>query len=385
MSGPRLSITPAGAIFDRSLEPRDLQVLNLLGCYTDKAGWCRRSQVKMAKQLNCGRASIGRSMDRLVKAGWIEKKRPPWSNVEGHPSNSYMYRVVLDRDDYVLPDDDSDTDDAESHAENAMEETECPPLGTPPAQPDGHPGAQPYVGTGAQPYVGTMNDPLERPPLERERDARARERTARFIVDFEKRWPTSAFDDRQRTAYAAEALTEAEQQAALASIATFLEKAKRSHRKHVPAGWKYLEEKRWTLLEQPKDPTERSSVNYPRDSIEAKAITVLYDIARAGEALRKIWRRADGSIDFRPEMTEQLRALAQAPRPESWIELDHKQAGAWEALLSKTFVPQAVRHHPREGSRAPWPWPPSIEGKRYPSATGPPPAELSEQDMADFK
>ena len=70
MNGPRLSITPAGAIFDRSLEPRDLQVLNLLGCYTDKNGWCRRSQVKMAKQIYCGRSSIQRSLDRLVDAGW---------------------------------------------------------------------------------------------------------------------------------------------------------------------------------------------------------------------------------------------------------------------------------------------------------------------------
>ena len=45
---PRLSIIPAGPIFDRSLEGRDLQVLGLLGCHTDKAGWCSRSQVKMA-------------------------------------------------------------------------------------------------------------------------------------------------------------------------------------------------------------------------------------------------------------------------------------------------------------------------------------------------
>ncbi len=34
MSHPRFSIIPAGAIFDRSLEARDLQVLNLLGCRT---------------------------------------------------------------------------------------------------------------------------------------------------------------------------------------------------------------------------------------------------------------------------------------------------------------------------------------------------------------
>lgn len=130
MSGPRLSITPAGAIFDRSLEPRDLHVLNLLGCYTDKAGWCRRSQVKMASQLDCSRSSVQRSLDRLVEAGWVQKKRPPWSREEGQPSNSYMYRVILDRDDFVVPELDSEPEaepetEAESYAETALEEGHC--------------------------------------------------------------------------------------------------------------------------------------------------------------------------------------------------------------------------------------------------------------------
>src|SRR3954451_17202342 len=119
MSKPRLSIIPAGAIFDRSLEPRDLQVLCLLGSHTDQAGWCRRSQVKMAAQLGCGRASVQRSLDRLVDAGWMQKKRPPWSNETGQPSHSYMYRVVLDRDDSdSLPSEDSNGEAEPSYVEN---------------------------------------------------------------------------------------------------------------------------------------------------------------------------------------------------------------------------------------------------------------------------
>src|SRR6185437_1986833 len=74
VTGPRLSIIPAGAIFDRTLEPRDLHVLNLLGCHTDKAGWCRRSQVRMAAELGCSRSSVQRSLDRLCEAGWVQKK-----------------------------------------------------------------------------------------------------------------------------------------------------------------------------------------------------------------------------------------------------------------------------------------------------------------------
>src|SRR5580704_14564608 len=75
LSNPRFSIIPAGAVTDRSLEPRDLQVLCLLGRHTDKAGWCARSQVKMAQELDCSRGSVQNSLDRLSTAGWIEMKR----------------------------------------------------------------------------------------------------------------------------------------------------------------------------------------------------------------------------------------------------------------------------------------------------------------------
>src|SRR5262249_34059920 len=159
------------------------------------------------------------------------------ANSDTQPSASYAYRVRLDRDDYTWDGvvRDAESDDDASHAENASDDGGCPPVSTPSeaaqgAQPDGHPGAQPSVGTGAQPYVGTNNDPLERPPLERERDARARERKdrkARFLAAFEARWPTAVADDRQRTAYAAEELSEAEEQAALLGIGPFLENQKR--------------------------------------------------------------------------------------------------------------------------------------------------------------
>ncbi len=381
MSGPRLSIIPAGAIFDRSLEPRDMHVLNLLGCYTDKAGWCRRSQVKMAQQLDCSRSSVQRSLDRLCDAGWVQKKRPPWSKEEGQPSNSYMYRVVLDRDDAVQTvEDETQSETDESYAENAIQEMECPPVGNDVPAPE-HPGAHPCVGTGAQPYVGTKNDPLERPLVERERDARARDRTARFLVDFEKRWPTSAQDDRQRTAYAAEALTEEEQQAALAGIAPFLDDQKRQRRKIVPAGWRYLEQKRWTLLAD-KAATSGSSGGYPHDSTEAKAIATLHDIAGLSDHFRRAVHRGD-RVYYRLPVTPRLAALAKAPPRSEWPELTHQQAGAWEALLREAITVQ-VRKKLTAGEHAPWSWPPRVDGTL--SSTGPPTAALAtEEDWADFR
>ena len=387
MSGPRLSITPAGAIFDRRLEPRDQQVLNLLGCYTDKAGWCRRSQVKMAKQLFCGRSSIQRSLENLVAAGWVQKKRPPWSKEEGQPSNSYMYRVILDRDDFVIPDqDETGADDDDTYAENASEEIECPPVGTPEKPADGHPGAQPSVGTGAQPYVGTKNAPLERPLIERERDTRARDTQARFLVDFETRWPTSAADDRQRTAYAAENLTEDEQQAALAGIGPFLDDLKRHHRKGVPAGWKYLEQKRWTLLVQPKAADQPNTGHHPLTSPEGRAIVVLHDIAGLAQHLRDI-RIRNGVVSYPKPVTPQLLGLAtnDPPSPEEWPALTGQQAAAWEEKILREFVTIQTRRKLREGSRAPWPWPPRKDGTL--STTGPPGEDslMTEEDFAELR
>jgi hypothetical protein len=371
MSKPRLSIIPAGAIFDRSLEPRDLQVIGLLGCHTDKAGWCRRSQVKMAVQLGCGRASVQRSLERLCDAGWVQKKRPPWSNEGGQPSHSYMYRVVLDRDDYVsLSNDDDEGDDSGSYAENADDGVDCPPVGTPEtegqgARPAGHPGAQPCVGTGAHTYVGTKNDPLERPPIERERDARAKDRNARFLAAFEPRWPTSALDDRHRLAYAAAELTDVEQAECLQGIAPFFEMLKKAGRKAVPAGWKFVEERKWKLLSKPA--MASAPALYPPDSVEAKAIAALHELVGRGEAFRKIYRRTDGSVSFKLPMTPQFVKLAEMPDQAEWPVLDYQQGGAWEGFVKQFFDEQIMRRHFREGARAPWPWPPRKDGSLSPA------------------
>lgn len=389
MSGPRLSIIPAGAIFDRSLEPRDLHVLNLLGCHTDKeSGWCRRSQVKMAAQLDCSRSSVQRSLDRLCEAGWVQKKRPPWSNTDAQPSHSYMYRVILDRDDEpqsAVSQDEADSESDQSYASDASETDPpegdgCPRVGTR-AQPDGHPGAQPGWAPGAHPYVGTKNVSLERPPIERERDARARERTAKFLAAFELRWPTAAQDDRQRTAYAAEALSEEDQDAALAGIALFLEDHKRRKRKVYPAGSKYLEQRRWELLGK-ADAAEGPPVSHPADSPEGRAIIALFGTAGLDALLRATILR-HGVLYCRIPITPRLLAFGELPPRDRWREITRQQAGAWDAFFRETLPTIASRPQVREGVRMPHEFPPRVEGTWSPP-TGPP-IQLSEDDLADFR
>ena len=89
--GPRLSIIPAGAVLDPNLHHRDIRVLALLGTYADKAGYCIRSQVKMARELGLGRTTIQRALAALVAAGWVEyrkNKRPDGGNC------SHGYRIL---------------------------------------------------------------------------------------------------------------------------------------------------------------------------------------------------------------------------------------------------------------------------------------------------
>lgn len=242
----------------------------------------------------------------------------------------------------------------------------------------------------AEPYVAYIEDkpntdlPRDESYQNSERElARAREKHALTLADFKRRYPTAASDDQAKIDEAWFALEFDEGEAALAGIVPFVAKLKRDKRSHVPAAWKYLKEKRWTLLEAEKSASGAATL-HPAGSEEAKAIVALYRIAQGGGTLPRLWQRTDGSVDFRHAIAPQLLALAQAPDKENWAILDHKQGGAWEALIAPYFAEGVLRHRCREGSRAPWPWPPRKDGTL--SATGPPQSLMSEQDLAeDFR
>lgn len=93
MSNPRLSIIPARAATDRALKPRDLQVLCVLGRHTDELGWCRRSQVKMAAEMACARATVFDAIRRLIHAGYLERHE---QESDSGRDSAHVYRVILD-------------------------------------------------------------------------------------------------------------------------------------------------------------------------------------------------------------------------------------------------------------------------------------------------
>lgn len=117
---------------------------------------------------------------------------------------------------------------------------------------------------------------------------------------------------------------------------------------------------------------------FSRDSAEAKAVRMLHDIVGLTKAFFAICRHADGSVSFPRSMTVQLVALSAAPDRGEWATLTRQQAAAWECLLRSVFDDRMIRTRLREGSKAPWPWPPSIEGKIYTESEGVPP--LTDED-----
>jgi hypothetical protein len=123
------------------------------------------------------------------------------------------------------------------------------------------------------------------------------------------------------------------------------------------------------------------SKSYPLASPEGKALVALHEIAGLTQFLHSFMIRNEAVNYLRP-ISARVLALAQAGPKDSWPILSHQQATAWEKILRDTVTVQ-VRKHLREGDRAPWPWPPSMEGKIY--STGPPETLMSEQDIADFK
>lgn len=161
----RFSIIPAQAVTDRRLQPRDLQVLCLLGRHTDNNGWCCRSQVKMAKELACGRSTLQRALDRLYEAGYLENR--PNQRHSGAAA-AHDYRVLIDPKE---PDCSPDLD-SENGVENGVEIASPEPveIRETPLPIDGHP--CPPVGTPCPPMSGHPLPTHERAPMLTTQDKR---------------------------------------------------------------------------------------------------------------------------------------------------------------------------------------------------------------------
>lgn len=144
----------------------------------------------------------------------------------------------------------------------------------------------------------------------------------------------------------------------------------------------------WTqwLRYVPKDDGSAISIagSYPIGSPEGRAILALYDTAGLRELAFITVIRKGVAYWFKP-IGPRLRKLGEAPDRDSWPVLNRQQAAAWEGLLREVLnVP--TRRPLREGDRAPWEWPPKVNGELCAVGTGPPAQpEMSDEDAADFR
>lgn len=94
MSGPRMCVTPAGALEDviaGLMKDSDYRVLSALGTFTDRNGWTTPTrQIRFAERCGFGRQKVNEAMTVLEWLGWVEIRRAERSD---KPS---AYRVRLD-------------------------------------------------------------------------------------------------------------------------------------------------------------------------------------------------------------------------------------------------------------------------------------------------
>jgi len=245
----RFSIIPGWIVTDPRLKGIDLQVMCLLGRHTDKFGWCRRSQVKMAEQLNRARSTVQASIDRLIEIGVLEKHIE--ESKDGRDS-AHSYRVIYDRAppsgydfDAYREDDEQENGPIDPSAEaHPPAGIPAPPAGLEPAPPAG-PGSAPIN----DPYLTT---PDKREERERERDDGEGEENPRALERrFRKwwsQWPTYAVDAEMPARRAWLELTPEQRKACEERTPEYLSAAKASGRKFSKASATYLSERAWERL-----------------------------------------------------------------------------------------------------------------------------------------
>lgn len=249
MSNARFSIVPAWIITDSRLKGSDLKVLCLLGSFTNKEGWCRRSQVKMADELGCGRSTVQASLNRLYEIGVVEKREV--ASIDGRDSAHY-YRVIHDRSisDRIMTAWNDCADDEE------FGPIEADAVDTPPATivaPPATPGMAPPALSSGHLINDTSLTPSSN-ERERERasgDGEEEENPKALERRFRKwwsTWPSYATDTEMTTRRAWLALTPQQRRDCEDRTAAYLASTKAIGRSFTKAAATYLSERAWERI-----------------------------------------------------------------------------------------------------------------------------------------
>lgn len=91
----RFSTIPARAFVDRRLDNAALRVLGILGCYSNRFGWCFPSLSELAKETGVSRQAISKQVAVLIELGYLK------SRVRFRPNGSQTtnkYQIIFDAD-----------------------------------------------------------------------------------------------------------------------------------------------------------------------------------------------------------------------------------------------------------------------------------------------
>lgn len=318
----------------------------------------------LQRRWNMGRDAMKRVVWSLVRTGWCVARKERLPNgtfhivyeIRDEPgptlTDEEVRRALSLVSSEAAPDDDSGV----TIAPEGPPDTGEPPTGDPSL-------ADPSPDNPSLAYKSLQNKDLPRTDStqkpERE-GAREREKHGLNLARFKQRWPTAANDDQDRIDNAWWKLSNEEGETALDGIVPFLEAQKKFHRKHTPAGFTYLEQRRWTLLEQGKPLSEVPS-QFAADSPEGRALAVLFDIAGKGEFFSKFVLR-HGVVYWRAEITPQLLTLADLPPRSEWRErATSRGAGSWNGFIGPVLG-DLQWSRLTEGAIVPMPFQPLKEG-----------------------
>jgi hypothetical protein len=299
-----------------------------------------------------------------------------------------VIRLRLDQVVVAKPKSPSETDsDASEVVEKSPTETEDSKTGLPeynvqsPSETPQSPSETVYKSPQSpkNPKEETSPTPPKREGLESE-DSKLKEseEALRRFDEFKRAYPDGIVDLAPARAEFM-TLSDADQAACVAGVAGYADRCKR-RREKSKAGHLYIRRRVWENLAA--STSDSTPTLHPPRSPAGRAITILHRIAKAPRPLE-----IRGMISYRHAITPRLLALADAPPEAEWIdtEVGSNPNGAWRAaldsMLGGTVRPKLL------AIRAPWIFPPGVDGKIYTAetATGPPiEPQMTEEDEREF-
>lgn len=91
--GGKFSIIPARVYDDPGVDLAALRVLGLIGCYSDRGGWCYLSLAKLGLRVSLTKQAIAKQIGTLVRLGYLEKRA---AFRENGSQTANRYRIIFD-------------------------------------------------------------------------------------------------------------------------------------------------------------------------------------------------------------------------------------------------------------------------------------------------